>query len=128
MSITMSADLVIKSSAFKNNAYIPSEYTSDGLNINPDLSIDEIPKSTKSLAIIVDDPDAAKGNYCHWLLWDIPPTKSITEDSAPGIQGKNSKHENKYSGPCPPSGIHHYHYSEHRSAGLLLQNLHERVF
>ena len=111
MSLTISATLlVIKSSAFKNNEFIPSKYTCDGLNINPEISIDEIPENTKSLAIIVDDPDSPNGTFCHWLIWDISPKSSIKEDSSPGIQGRNSMGENKYSGPCPPGGKHHYHF------------------
>lgn len=111
MSLTISATLlVIKSSAFKNNEFIPSKYTCDGLNINPEISIDEIPENTKSLAIIVDDPDSPNGTFCHWLIWDVSPKSSIKEDSTPGIQGRNSMGENKYSGPCPPGGNHHYHF------------------
>jgi Raf kinase inhibitor-like YbhB/YbcL family protein len=111
MSLTISTTLlVIKSSAFKNNEFIPSKYTCDGLNINPEISIDEIPENTKSLAVIVDDPDSPNGTFCHWLIWDISPKSSVKEDSTPGIQGRNSMGENKYSGPCPPGGKHHYHF------------------
>jgi Raf kinase inhibitor-like YbhB/YbcL family protein len=110
MSITISTTLVIKSSSFENNEFIPSKYTCDGLNINPDISIDEVPENTESLAIIVDDPDSPNGTFCHWLMWDISPKSGIKADSAPGIQGRNSVGENKYSGPCPPSGKHHYHF------------------
>lgn len=107
--ITIST-LTIKSFAFKNNGFIPSQYTCDGSNISPDFMIDDIPANTKSLAIIMDDPDAPNGIFCHWVMWDIPPKKNIKENSSPGIQGRNSMHENKYIGPCPPNGIHHYHF------------------
>lgn len=110
MSTIISTTLTIKSFAFNNNGFIPSKYTCDGSNINPDLMIDDIPENTKSLAIIVDDPDAPTGTFCHWVMWDISPKKIIKENSSPGIQGRNSMRENKYSGPCPPSGIHHYHF------------------
>lgn len=110
MSTIISTTLTIKSPAFKNNEFIPSKYTCDGLNINPELIIEDIPVNTKSLAIIVDDPDAPNGTFCHWLLWNIPPKSTIKEDSRPGTQGRNSIHENKYFGPCPPSGTHHYHF------------------
>ncbi|MFE3869404.1 YbhB/YbcL family Raf kinase inhibitor-like protein [Flavobacterium sp. LS2P90] len=110
MSVTVSATLVIKSSAFQDNEFISSKYTCDGVNINPDISIDEIPKNTKSLAIIVDDPDAPNGTFCHWVMWDIAPKSIIKEDSAPGTQGRNGFGENKYNGPCPPIGKHHYHF------------------
>jgi Raf kinase inhibitor-like YbhB/YbcL family protein len=102
--------LVVKSSAFKSNEMIPPIYTCNGLNINPELTIEDIPANTKSLAIIVDDSDAPSGCYCHWLVWDILPERIIQEDSVPGIQGRNSMGENKYIGPCPPSGIHQYHF------------------
>lgn len=110
MSVTIISTLVVKSSSFNNNEFIPSKYTCDGLNINPDIIVDEIPENTKSLAIIMEDPDSPNGTFCHWLLWDILPKSSIKEDSAPGIQGRNNMGENKYSGPCPPSGKHHYHF------------------
>ena len=110
MSTIISTTLTIKSSAFKNNEFIPSKYTCDGLNINPDLMVENIPANTISLAVIIDDPDAPNGTFCHWLVWDIPPKNTIKEDSRPGAQGRNSMHENKYFGPCPPSGTHHYHF------------------
>jgi Raf kinase inhibitor-like YbhB/YbcL family protein len=110
MSVTASSTLVIKSPAFEDNEFISSKYTCDGVNVNPEISIGEIPKDTKSLAIIVDDPDAPSGSFCHWLMWNIAPKNSIKENSAPGIQGRNSFGENKYDGPCPPSGKHHYHF------------------
>jgi Raf kinase inhibitor-like YbhB/YbcL family protein len=110
MSVTASSTLVIKSPAFEDNEFISSKYTCDGVNVNPEISIGEIPKNTKSLAIIVDDPDAPSGSFCHWLMWNIAPKNSIKENSAPGIQGRNSFGENKYDGPCPPSGKHHYHF------------------
>ena len=110
MSSILSSTLTVKSSAFKNNELIPSKYTCDGANINPDLSIENIPENTESLALIVDDPDAPNGTYIHWVMWDIPPKKSIKENSQPGTEGKNSMRENKYFGPCPPSGTHHYHF------------------
>lgn len=102
--------LSIKSTAFKNNEFIPSKYTCEGADVNPDLEIEDLPSNTKSLALIVDDPDAPNGTFDHWVMWDIPPKSKIEEDSAPGIEGKNSKQENRYTGPCPPSGTHHYHF------------------
>ncbi|MFE3870223.1 YbhB/YbcL family Raf kinase inhibitor-like protein [Flavobacterium sp. ZS1P70] len=110
MSVTAGTTLVIKSPEFLDNEFISSKYTCDGVNVNPEISIDEIPKNTKSLAIILDDPDAPNGSFCHWIMWNITPKNSIKENSAPGIQGRNSFGENKYDGPCPPSGKHHYHF------------------
>lgn len=110
MSTTINKSLRIKSSSFKNNSAIPSKYCCDGLNINPELSIDDLPENAKSLAIIVKDPDAKNGDYCHWIVWDVDPKTIIKENSSPGIEGRNSKGMNKYAGPCPPMGIHHYHF------------------
>jgi Raf kinase inhibitor-like YbhB/YbcL family protein len=102
--------LEVRSPAFDHNGYIPLTYTCDGINISPALIIEKIPGEAKSLAIIVDDPDAPGGTFTHWLIWNISPQEGIEENSAPGIQGKNSKRQNKFSGPCPPSGTHHYHF------------------
>lgn len=65
MSTTISTTLTIKSSAFKNNELIPSKYSCDGVNINPEITIDNLPSNTESLALIVDDPDAPSGTYTH---------------------------------------------------------------
>jgi Raf kinase inhibitor-like YbhB/YbcL family protein len=102
--------LTVKSPAFANNGSMPSEYTCEGKNINPELSINDIPTQAKSLALILDDPDAPNGTFDHWIMWDIPVSGKIEQNSAPGMQGKNGKNENKYTGPCPPSGTHHYHF------------------
>jgi Raf kinase inhibitor-like YbhB/YbcL family protein len=110
MSIATTKTLTVSSPAFSNNGSIPSKYTCDGSNINPELMIKDIPTDTKSLVLIVDDPDAPKGTFDHWVMWNIPVKDKIDENSAPGTQGKNGKSENKYTGPCPPSGTHHYHF------------------
>lgn len=111
MAIVANKILTVKSPAFENNGLIPSKYACDGSNINPELTIKEIPEETKTLALVVDDPDAGSGGYDHWLMWNIPVRDKIEENSAPGAQGKNGKGENKYTGPCPPSGTtHHYHF------------------
>lgn len=110
MAIVANKTLTVKSSAFSNNGFIPSEYTCEGSNVNPELTISDIPAETKSLALVVEDPDATAGTFDHWIMWNIPVANKIEKNSAPGIQGKNGRHENKYAGPCPPSGIHHYHF------------------
>ena len=102
--------LIVKSPAFEHQRTIPSKYTCDGNNINPPLTIEEIPESTKSLVLIVDDPDAPMGTWDHWVVWNIPPTDKIQENSVPGTQGLNSARRNSYSGPCPPSGTHRYFF------------------
>ena len=110
MALVAQTTLTIKSTAFANNDFIPPKYTCDGENINPELSIENIPKGTKTFVLIMDDPDAPYGTYTHWIMWNIPVSGKIKENSAPGVEGKNSAQENKYMGPCPPKGLHHYHF------------------
>lgn len=103
----------LQSSAFEDNQTIPTIYTCDGDNINPHLDISEVPLNAKSLVIIVDDPDAPDGTFTHWMVWDIPPqTLEISENSFPegSVQGINSAGQVGYFPPCPPSGLHHYHF------------------
>ena len=102
--------LVITSSAFKNNGFIPSKYTCDGNDVNPALRIEGIPMETQSLVLIVDDPDAPMGTWNHWVVWNISPTEKIEENSVPGIEGLNDFGKHSYGGPCPPSGIHRYFF------------------
>lgn len=103
----------ITSPAFEDNQMIPSTYTCDSDNINPPLEISDVPENTQSLALIMEDPDAPGGTFTHWLMWNIPPdTKTISEnDWMDGAeQGMNDGGELGYMGPCPPTGIHHYHF------------------
>ena len=103
-------ELVITSSAFEHEASIPSLYTCDGDDINPPLKIEGIPKQTESLVIIFDDPDAPKGTWVHWVVFNIEVTNYIEEDSVPGEQGLNDFKKHNYGGPCPPLGIHRYFF------------------
>ncbi len=103
----------ISSSAFQENSSIPSTYTCDGKDINPPLKFDGVPASAKSLALIVDDPDAPRGTWVHWVVWNIDPkTPEIKEDSVPAgaAQGVTDFKRNDYGGPCPPSGSHRYFF------------------
>src|SRR3989338_8906514 len=103
--------MVITSAAFKHNSKIPGKYTCDGENINPPLEFSEIPKETKSLVLIVDDPDAPSKTWVHWVLYGIDPsTAKIKENSASGIQGKTDFGKPGYGGPWPPSGRHRYFF------------------
>lgn len=102
--------LTITSSVFKNKGVIPAKYTCDGEDVNPPLSVEGIPEETESLVLIVDDPDAPMGTWDHWVVWDIPPTKKIEENSVPGTEGLNDFGKHSYGGPCPPSGTHRYFF------------------
>ena len=105
--------LQITSPVFPQNGMIPSKFTCDGADVSPTLSIANIPEKTRSLALIVDDPDAPAGTWVHWVVWNIGAgTKEILEDSVPqgAIQGKNDFGKQGYGGPCPPSGTHRYYF------------------
>ena len=105
------ASMIILSSAFDNGSQIPVRYTCDGENINPPFEFGNIPEGTQSLLLLIDDPDAPSGSFIHWLVWDIPPVSRIDENSIPGTVGMNSVGQMKYSGPCPPSGMHRYQFT-----------------
>ena len=99
------------SPAFREGAAIPAQYTSKSHNVSPPLNFVSVPKGTKSLALIVHDPDAPGGDYVHWTIWDMPAdTDAIAANSVPvgAVQGLNSNNQNRYMGPCPPSGTHRY--------------------
>ncbi len=105
-----SINIKLTSPAFKHNALIPSKYSYNGGNVNPPLEIDHIPEGTRSFALIVDDPDAPKGTWVHWVVWNIAPTLQLKEDQIPGNEGINDYHQHHYGGPCPPSGTHRYFF------------------
>jgi len=103
--------LRIWSPAFEDNGKIPVKYTCDGQDVNPPLRFENAPEGTKSLALLVEDPDAPNGLWVHWAVWNIAPQMhEIAENSVPreSMMGKNDFHRNSYGGPCPPSGIHRY--------------------
>jgi Raf kinase inhibitor-like YbhB/YbcL family protein len=104
-------ELVVKNPSFQPNTLIPKKYSCDGEDMNPPLTIEGVPKESKSLALIVDDPDALGGTFDHWVVWGIPPsTTKIAEHSVPGIEGLNGSRQKGFMGPCPPSGTHRYFF------------------
>ncbi|MBI5150207.1 MAG: YbhB/YbcL family Raf kinase inhibitor-like protein [Candidatus Omnitrophica bacterium] len=100
----------VTSPAFNHNQPIPRKYTCQGEDVNPPLAIAGIPAGTKSLALIMDDPDAPGGNWDHWLVYNITPTPEIKENSIPGAETRNDFGRVHYGGPCPPSGTHRYFF------------------
>ena len=100
----------VSSPAFESKGLIPEKYTCQGTDINPPLIIEEIPEEAKSLALIVEDPDAPSGNWIHWIVYDIPIIGHIQENSVPGTQGRNDYNKLDYGGPCPPYGVHRYFF------------------
>ena len=106
--------LQVSSTEFASNGDIPTDFTCEGSNISPPLAWSTVPAATKSIAILVEDPDAPKGTVTHWLVTGIAPTTtSIGKEGnlpAGAVSMKNVKGETGYTGPCPPSGRHHYHF------------------
>ncbi len=100
----------LTSPQFKNKQIIPKKYSCEGEDINPPLTIEEIPDNTKSLVLIIDDPDAPSNTWTHWVVYDIEPKKEIKENEVSGIQGINDFGKKNYGGPCPPSGKHRYFF------------------
>ncbi len=100
----------ISSPEFKHNEYIPKKFTCQGEDVNPALKIEEVPAEAQSLALIVDDPDAPMDTWVHWVVFDIPVSGRIEENSVPGKQGNNDFGRKDYGGPCPPSGTHRYFF------------------
>lgn len=108
----------LKSDAFTPEGNIPKPYTCDGENVSPPLRWTNVPDQAKSLALLVEDPDAPSGVFVHWLVYNIPPhelalPKSMSRDPMIGNgirQGENSFEHIGYDGPCPPSGVHHYRF------------------
>lgn len=103
-------EMRLSSPEFEHNQPIPAKFTCQGEDINPGLAIGDIPEEAKTLALIVDDPDAPMGTWVHWVVYDIPVTNHIKQESIPGKQGKNDFGRKDYGGPCPPSGTHRYFF------------------
>lgn len=114
--------LSIMSPSFMQGSEIPARHTCDGLNISPPIMWAGLPPGTKSLALIVDDPDAPdpaapQMTWVHWLLYNIPANTSELTESGAGenlpsgtLQGVNDWHRTSYAGPCPPIGRHRYFF------------------
>jgi len=117
--LTKTMTLSVSSPAFESGGSIPSKYTCQGENVNPPLTIMNIPSNAKSLICIVDDPDAAGETFVHWVVWNIPPLERIMENSVPGIEGENGFGTTNYKGPCPPTGTHRYFFKVYALDELL---------
>jgi Raf kinase inhibitor-like YbhB/YbcL family protein len=106
--------LTVTSPAFTANGAIPAEFTCDGEGKTPPLSWSNVPTNTESIAILVDDPDAPKGTFTHWLVTNIPPHDSTVSEggSLPqgALSGMNSNDGSGWAPPCPPNGTHRYRF------------------
>jgi Raf kinase inhibitor-like YbhB/YbcL family protein len=104
----------IASTAFGDGEHIPQQYSRYHEDKIPPLHIENVPANARSLVLIMDDPDAPRGLFTHWVVFDIDPkTADIGEDHAPETparQGANSWGETQYGGPRPPSGEHRYFF------------------
>ncbi len=111
--------LMLVSPAFPPGGEIPPEYTCDGADISPPLSWSGLPDGTKSLVLVVEDPDAPSGTFRHWAAFDIPAgARGLDRGYGPSRPGqgfreaRNDFGKAAYGGPCPPRGhgVHHYHF------------------
>jgi Raf kinase inhibitor-like YbhB/YbcL family protein len=110
--------MTLSTTAFAPNQPIPAKHTCDGSDSSPALSWGTSPSGTKTLALIMDDPDAPGGTWVHWVIYNIPAGATGLPENAPktatlpdgSLQGKNSWPKLGYGGPCPPSGTHRYYF------------------
>jgi Raf kinase inhibitor-like YbhB/YbcL family protein len=108
----------VRTDAFRNGGEIPAKYTCSGVNVSPELQWSDAPQGTKSLTLIVDDPDAPGGTWTHWIIWDIPPQAADLPEGVPhneslsngARQGKSDFGSAGYGGPCPPPGKSHRYF------------------
>jgi len=114
------SSLSISIAAFQYGQPIPQKFTCQGENVSPAMAWSGVPAGTKSLALVLEDPDAPGLTFIHWLIYNLPPTlsglpeKVAAGDQVPGIgtQGPGSSASAGYTGPCPPSGkAHHYFFN-----------------
>jgi len=115
----------VASTAFADGAPIPALYTCRGDDVSPQLSWTGVPEGTGETALVVDDPDAPRGTFTHWVLFGLAPTTTeLAEGAAASLpagakQAKNSAGRAAYMGPCPPSGTHHYRFTVYALSGPL---------
>jgi Raf kinase inhibitor-like YbhB/YbcL family protein len=106
--------ITVTSPAFTNGGRIPTRYTCDGGSTSPEVRWRGVPQSAKALALVVDDPDASNGPFVHWILLDLArgTTRVAAASVPPGaVQARNGAGDASYTGPCPPSGTHHYRFT-----------------
>jgi len=111
--------VTVISSAFDNNGAIPKEYTCQGADDLPELTINDIPATAKTLTIIVDDPDAPNSTWVHWVVFNIPASmnhlprnvhKTGVLEQEGAVQATTSWKKTSWGGPCPPTGNHRYYF------------------
>jgi Raf kinase inhibitor-like YbhB/YbcL family protein len=106
------AELLLQSSAFEHGGPIPRRHSCDDEDLSPPLTWSGAPEGTRSLALVVDDPDAPAGTFTHWHAWALDPgTTRLGEGEAAPVEGRNDFGTSGYRGPCPPPGHGRHHYS-----------------
>jgi len=113
LALTDSSSMKITTSAFKPGESIPDPFTQNGEDQNPPLTLTDVPPDTQSIAIIMDDPDAPRGLFTHWIVFNLDPKVRelrAREEPEGGSLGRNDKGIVGYSGPKPPSGTHRYYF------------------
>jgi len=110
----------LTSAAFVHGESIPDRYTCDGADMSPPLTVGDLPSAASALALVMDDPDAPRGTWDHWVVYDIEPTADIPEGVQHlGTSGSNSWQRAGYGGPCPPGGTHRYFFTVYALDGAL---------
>jgi Raf kinase inhibitor-like YbhB/YbcL family protein len=118
----------LTSTAFREGQPIPRQYTADGKNVSPALHWNDPPPGTQSHALICEDPDAPRGTFCHWVLFNLPPESRELREAVPpqaalpngAVQGTNGFGKAGYGGPSPPPGkAHRYFYKLYALDGHL---------
>jgi Raf kinase inhibitor-like YbhB/YbcL family protein len=106
------AEFLFQSSAFEYGGPIPRRHSCEGEDLSPPLSWSGAPEGTRSLALVVDDPDAPGGSFTHWLGWGLDPgAQGLGEGDAAPVEGRNDFGTGGYRGPCPPPGHGRHRYS-----------------
>ena len=109
--LVVATALSLSSPDFSSNGMIPAKFTCEGASTSPAIHIGNLPAQTKSVAIIVHDPDAPMaGGFTHWVAFNIDPAADIPAAFKGGVQAMNGAGKPGYTGPCPPTGVHHYHF------------------
>lgn len=109
----VSGKVTVSSPAFRDNGAIPRANTCDGPGTAPAISWTAVPAATKSVAVVVDDPDAPGGDFLHWLVIGLTPAAGSVPSRAPGVSElDNTGGTRGWTPPCPPAGrTHHYQFS-----------------
>jgi Raf kinase inhibitor-like YbhB/YbcL family protein len=107
--------LALRSAAFEHGGEIPAFFTCEGRDLSPPLEWSGLPDGTETLALIADDPDAPRGTWVHWIVYDIPAGQRGLREGMARLPngaraGRNSWGRARYGGPCPPSGRHRYFF------------------